>query len=231
MSASRSPSGPAAVDAADSRSQRIGGIDGDAGLDLAHDLAAVLGLPRRPAEVGDDELAVVVQIRPGCDETPGEAARGGLSGVDLGAGPVADQEHLVAGRNLDLAPDRRRPWPGLGHGRHRQGRRGTGDPREQQAVETDETPHAPTSGCLVRARAFRRAGVVMDRRRSFPPGPRLPRARNDGWSAAPTARRFVISCWRAACQELKFAIAGAQPPPRIQTFWGPARSGAMSPAE
>ena len=94
-----------------------GGIDGDAGLDLAHDLAAVLGLPRRPAEVGDDELAVVVvQIRPGCDETPGEAARGGISGVDLNAGPVADQEHLVAGRNLDLAPDRRRPWPGLGHG-------------------------------------------------------------------------------------------------------------------
>ena len=35
--------------------------------------AAVLGLPRRPAEVVDDELAVVVvQVGARCDEGPGE---------------------------------------------------------------------------------------------------------------------------------------------------------------
>jgi hypothetical protein len=41
----------------------------------------------------------------------------------------------------------------------------------------------------------------------------------------------VISCLRAAGQELKCAIAGAQPTPWIHTFWIPAMSGAMSPAQ
>lgn len=45
-----------------------GGIDCDAATvhEPAHDRAAVLGLPRWPGEVGDDQLAVVgVQIRSG----------------------------------------------------------------------------------------------------------------------------------------------------------------------
>jgi hypothetical protein len=38
--------------------------------------------------VGDDELAVVaVQIRPGRDETPAEAARRGIARIDLDADP------------------------------------------------------------------------------------------------------------------------------------------------
>jgi hypothetical protein len=43
--------------------------------------------------------------------------------------------------------------------------------------------------------------------------------------------RFLSACVRAGGQELKCAIAGAQPTPWIQTFWIPAMSGAMSPAE
>jgi hypothetical protein len=63
-----------------------GGIDGDGVHEVAHGPAAVLGLPGWPAEVGDDELAVVVvEVRPGRDEAPGEAARGGVAGVDLDA--------------------------------------------------------------------------------------------------------------------------------------------------
>ena len=68
--------------------------------------------------------------------------------------------------------------------------------------------------------------------------PRTGKSAGRTWPARPGGNeevvpfeRFVISCVRAAGQELKFAIAGAQPTPWIQTFWIPAMSGAMSPAE
>src|SRR5207342_3969206 len=56
-----------------------GQIGGDAGLGPADNPAAVHGLPRRPGEVGDDELAlVVVQVRPGRGGTPDNT----IAGVD-----------------------------------------------------------------------------------------------------------------------------------------------------
>src|SRR6266516_7354888 len=65
-------------------------------------------------------------------------------------------------------------------------------------------------------------------RAAAPPG----KDKNGGWPDARTARPFRdLLLAGTAGQELKFAIAGAQPTPWIHTFWIPAISGAMSPAE
>jgi hypothetical protein len=97
------------------------------------------------------------------------------------------------------------------------------------------------------ARAFRRArpeevpGALLDlfagqaRSRSGGGRPRPGRGPFEQGTAAGQLPgrpgRLLISCVRAAGQELKFAIAGAQPTPWIHTFWMPAMSGAMSPTE
>src|SRR5262249_28276500 len=92
----------------------------------------VLRLPRRPAEVLDDQMAVVgEQVRPRGDEVPD----GAVTGVDLDADPVADQERLVPGPGAEPVRHGRRRQRGKGRlGEER--RRGRGDePREDAAVE------------------------------------------------------------------------------------------------
>ena len=55
-----SPSAPGVVETADSSSHGIAVASPGVLAELADDLAGVLGLPRRPREVGDDQLAAAV---------------------------------------------------------------------------------------------------------------------------------------------------------------------------
>src|SRR4051795_11436827 len=90
-------------------------------VDLVHDradgLAGVRRLPGRAAEVGDDQLAVVVvQVRPRHGGTPRRA----VARVDLDAGGVTDEEDLVADADLDRVWDRGARGAGHGDLYHRQ---------------------------------------------------------------------------------------------------------------
>src|SRR4051812_26479452 len=117
-------------------------VDGDPVDTASDDVAPILRLPRRPAEVGDDDLAaVVVQICPRCDQVPFVAAADNVARVDLDADGVPDEEHLVRVVDLDLVRHRRRRRSCACELSERPGRRGSDDPRKDQAAKMDLALH------------------------------------------------------------------------------------------
>jgi hypothetical protein len=102
----------------------------------ADDLAAVVGLPRRSAEVGDDHPAAVVgQVRARRDERTRQAGRRRAAPVHLHAGGVTDQVGEVAGGRQQRA--RGCGLLGLGDLSERQGGREGDEARQEPAGDTD----------------------------------------------------------------------------------------------